>query len=152
MKRSVFIVTSLVTTQLFAQPTINSFTPVSGPIGTLVNISGSNFSANASQNIVYFGAVSAVVSAATSTSLTVTVPPGATYQPITITSNNLTASSSLPFNVTFNGNIGPFTSNSFLPKNNITLGKNPFAVKTGDFDGDGYRDAGKFFYHIHHEK
>jgi len=152
MKRSVFIVTSLVTTQLFAQPTINSFTPVSGPIGTLVNISGSNFSANASQNIVYFGAVSAVVSAATSTSLTVTVPPGATYQPITITSNNLTASSSLPFNVTFNGNIGPFTSNSFLPKNSITLGKNPFAVKTGDFDGDGYRDAGKFFYHIHHEK
>jgi len=130
----------LLSIHLFAQPRITSFSPTNGPIGSAVTISGSNFDPIAAQNIVYFGAVKAAVSNATSTSLTVTVPIGATYQPITVTANNLTASSTLPFNVTFNGNIGPFTSNSFLPKNNITLGKNPFAVTSGDFDGDGKID------------
>ena len=130
----------LLTVHLFAQPRITSFSPTNGPIGSTVAISGFNFDPIAAQNIVYFGAVRAVVSVATSTSLTVIVPPGATYQPITITTNNLTASSNLPFNVTFNGSIGPFTSNTFLPKNNITLGKNPFAVASGDFDGDGKID------------
>ncbi len=141
MKRSAFFIACFIgTTQVFAQPTITSFAPVSGPIGTIVTISGSNFSTTTTQNTVYFGAVRAVVSAATNTSLTVTVPPGATYQPITVTTNSLTASSSMPFDVTFNGNIGPFTSTSFLPRNNITLAKNPFEVKAGDFDGDGKAD------------
>jgi predicted enzyme related to lactoylglutathione lyase len=141
MKRSVFVITTFILTiQLFGQPTINSFTPASGPIGTSVTVSGTNFNTTPSQDIVYFGAVRAVVSAATPTSLTVTVRPGATYQPITVTTNNLTAASNLPFNVTFNGDIGPFTSNSFLAKSNITLGKNLFAVASGDFDGDGKAD------------
>jgi hypothetical protein len=130
----------LLTVHLFAQPRITSFSPTNGPIGSAVTITGSNFDPIAAQNIVYFGAVKAVVSAATSTSLTVIVPPGATYQPITVTTNNLTAFSNLPFNVTFNGNLSAFTSNTFLPKNNISLGKNPFAVASGDFDNNGKAD------------
>lgn len=84
-------------------PTITSFTPTSGPVGTTVTISGSNFSSTAANNIVYFGAVKATVTAATSTSLSVTVPTGATYAPITVTVNGLTTYSQAPFILTFSG-------------------------------------------------
>ncbi|HXB96256.1 MAG TPA: IPT/TIG domain-containing protein [Puia sp.] len=64
-----------------AQPRISQFAPTAGAVGTIVTISGSGFSANASADIVYFGATRATVSAASANSLTVTVPAGATYQP-----------------------------------------------------------------------
>ena len=64
---------------------------MSGPVGTAVTIAGNNFSTVAADNIVYFGAVQAFVTAATTTSLTVKVPTGATYQPITVTTNRLVA-------------------------------------------------------------
>lgn len=82
-------------------PTIFSFTPASGPVGTIVTITGANFSATPTNNIVFFGATQASVTAATSTTLTVKVPIGATYQPITVLTNGLVAYSKLPFVVTF---------------------------------------------------
>lgn len=57
-----------------AQPTIAGFSPESGPVGTSVTISGTNFNTTPAQDIVFFGATRANVSAATATSLTVTVP------------------------------------------------------------------------------
>ncbi|KAA9035489.1 hypothetical protein FW778_21255 [Ginsengibacter hankyongi] len=42
--------------RIFAQPSISSFTPVSGPVGTTVTIKGSGFSPTTAGNIVYFGA------------------------------------------------------------------------------------------------
>ena len=72
-------------------PAISSFTPTSGPIGTTVTITGTNFSTIVANNIVYFGAVRAMVNSATSTSISVIVPIGATYLPITVTVNRLTA-------------------------------------------------------------
>ncbi|MFY8129157.1 MAG: IPT/TIG domain-containing protein, partial [Chitinophagaceae bacterium] len=65
-------------------PTITSFTPLSANVGATVNITGTNFNTNISDNIVFFGATKATVTAATSTSLTVTVPTSASYAPITI--------------------------------------------------------------------
>jgi len=53
-------------------PIINSVNPRVGKIGDVVTITGSNFSSTPSNNIVYFGAVKATVSAASTTSLTVT--------------------------------------------------------------------------------
>ena len=88
---------------IFAQPAINSFTPAFGPVGTIVTIDGSGFSTIAGNNIVYFGAVKAVVTNASSTQLKVVAPPGTTYQPITVTTNYLTAYSRQPFLITFNG-------------------------------------------------
>ncbi len=90
----------LCTLQIFAQaPVISSFTPASGPVGTTVTITGSNFSATPANNIVYFGAVrrNDTVSAASPGSLTVAVPAGTTYQPISITTNNLTVVSHAAF-------------------------------------------------------
>ncbi len=56
------------------QPAITSFTPANGAVGTTVTLTGTNFNATAANNIVFFGATKATVSAATATSLTVAVP------------------------------------------------------------------------------
>jgi len=100
---------------LFAQPTIASFSPASGPVGTVVTITGTNFSATPSSNIVYFGTVMAPVSAASATSLTVTVPAGTSYQPVTVTTGGLTAFSTQTFITTF-ADPGQFTACRFCRK------------------------------------
>ncbi len=125
----------------FAQvPTITSFAPTSGAIGTTVIITGTNFNTTLANNIVFFGATRATVTAGSSTSLTVTVPTGASYQPISVTNitNGLTAYSSKPFITTFP--CGSITSSSFAPKVDFTTGSNPYSVSKGDFDGDGKTD------------
>ena len=124
------------TTVCLAQPSIASFAPASGPIGTLVTISGTNFDTTPTNNIVFFGATQATVSTATIDEITVTVPLGATYMPITIVVNGLLAWSSAPFVVTF-GAVG-IDTNSFDAKVDLTTGDSPFSI--GDLDGDGKSD------------
>lgn len=120
-------------------PTITSFTPASGAIGTTVTITGTNFSAVAANNIVYFGATRATVTAATPTQLTVTVPVGATYQSISVLVNGLTAFSTKPFLVTF-ADGGVIDACSFAPKVDFTSGTQPQSVSIGDLDRDGKPD------------
>ncbi len=137
---SAFIFLSL---HCFPQPSITSFSPVSGPVGTTVTINGANFSTTPSNNIVYFGAVKANVTAATTISLTVTVPAGTTYQPITVTVNNLTAYSNKPFNVTFTGAAPEFTTQSFEEVAHVDSIENTETTKyaIGDLDNDGKIDV-----------
>jgi hypothetical protein len=117
-------------------PTITSFTPTSGPVGTTVRITGTNFNSTAANNVVYFGAVKAQVIVATSTLLTVVTPVGATYAPITVTdlTTGLTAYSAQPFIVTY------ILSPSFARKVDFATGNGPWAVALGDLDGDGKPD------------
>ncbi|HEY4285884.1 MAG TPA: FG-GAP-like repeat-containing protein [Puia sp.] len=125
---------------LLAQPSITSFAPLSGPTGTTVTITGSNFSATPSANIVYFGAAKATVSAASATSLTVTVPTGASYEPLTVTTGGLTAYSTKLFNGTFS-DPGQFTPTAFATPQPVTTGATtPVAVCAKDLDGDGKTD------------
>ena len=77
-----------------------SFTPASGPIGTVVTIRGTGFSATANQNTVTFNGTGATVSAASDTQLTVTVPGGATTGTISVTSPAGSDSSASAFTVT----------------------------------------------------
>jgi hypothetical protein len=125
--------------RIFAQPYISSFTPTSGPVGTAVTINGSNFSPTATGNIVYFGAVKAVVTNASSTSLKAIVPIGATYQPITVTTSNLTAYAAEPFIITFNG-CGTFSSASFSPGDALVTQSFLNSLVLNDLDGDGKPD------------
>ena len=125
---------------LYAQvPTVTSFSPSSGSVGTVVTITGINFSATAASNTVYFGATKATVTTAIATQLTVTVPSGATYQPITVTVSGLTAYSNTPFIVTF-----PSTAlidlTSFATKVDFGTGTGPQSIAVGDVDGDGKPD------------
>jgi hypothetical protein len=124
---------------VYAQPTIISFSPQVGPVGTVVAIKGTNFSSVPANNIVYFGAVKALVTTATNTSLLTIVPSGATYQPITITVNNLTAFSTKEFVVTFPHSCS-LSSFSFEPKRDFYTGNFPFSTSAADFDGDGKID------------
>jgi hypothetical protein len=55
-------------------PTIIRFLSTSCIIGTLVTITGNSFNATSDQNIVFFGAIKATVSTASTIRLTVTVP------------------------------------------------------------------------------
>jgi len=58
-------------------PTISSIAPDSGALNSTVVITGTNFSSNTSQDLVSFNGVTASISSATSTQLTVVVPQGA---------------------------------------------------------------------------
>lgn len=130
-------------TFLNRQPVITGISPVSGPIGTSVVINGSGFSTIPLENIVYFGAVKATVNAATSNSLTVTVPVGATFQPISVTrpQSHLTAYWQKPFIVTFQGAGTSFSAASFADQLKFsTPGINPSSIYQADFDGDGKTD------------
>jgi glucose/arabinose dehydrogenase len=80
---------------------ITSFTPASGSAGTTVTLTGTQFSPVPAENTVKFGEVLATVTAASASSLTVTVPEAATIGDvlITVTANGKTASSIRPFSV-----------------------------------------------------
>jgi sugar lactone lactonase YvrE len=65
-------------------PTITSFSPTSGPVGTLVTITGSNFRAEGLSDTILFGGLVAHVVRATSTSTEVLVPRGASTGVLTV--------------------------------------------------------------------
>ena len=129
------------TSSIFAQPTITSFAPASGPVGTAVTITGTNFNTTAVNNIVFFGATKAVVNTATSTSLNVIVPLGSTYRYISVTDTTigLTAYSRQPFIVTFSCG-GLINVNSFAPRTDSATGSSPDGIAIGDLEGDGKPD------------
>lgn len=132
---------SLNTLILLAQkPTITNFSPTSGVVGTIVTITGTNFNATAAQNVVFFGATKATVTAASATSLTVTVPVGATFQPISVLnlSSVLTGFSSVPFRVTYVG--GSISEFSFEDGLDFAAGTLSLYLANGDLDGDGKTD------------
>lgn len=122
-------------------PSITSFAPNFGPIGTTVTITGTNFNTTAANNIVYFGPVRATVNASTATTLTVVVPSGANYQPISVlnTETGLHAQSVLPFRVTFSSGLNIDTT-SFAPRIDSITASRPSGVATGDLNNDGKPD------------
>lgn len=82
---------------LFSQaPTISSFSPASGPVGTLVTITGTNLSSPTAFTI---GAVSAIVVSDNGTTLTGMVMPGATTGTVSVTTAGGTATGSGSFAV-----------------------------------------------------
>ena len=92
-------------------PTISSFTPTSGAVGTSVTITGTNFTG---ATAVKFNGTSASFTVGSSTSITATVPSGATTGTISVTTPNGTATSSSSFTVTTSGGGAP-TISSFSP-------------------------------------
>jgi hypothetical protein len=120
-------------------PWITSFHPAVAPSGSLVNLVGTNFSAIASNNVVYFGATRAHVTAASETSLSVLVPVGATFAPPTVTVNGLMGAARQGFIPTFSGG-GLLVATNFAPRFNLPTGDGPHQVVIADLDGDGKPD------------
>lgn len=121
-------------------PVVTLFTPISGPVGTSITITGLNFDPNPANNIVLFGAVRANITSATTTQLTGTVPVGSTYAPVSVlnTTTGLSGTSLKPFNVVF-ADSSNFTGHSFT--NVVTyLGVSGRDIEGADMDNDGKPD------------
>ena len=82
---------SMFTVVAATAPTLSSIAPTSGKVGSTVTLSGTGFSTTSSQNTVKFNGTTATVTNATATSLTVTVPTGATSGNVTVTVNGKTS-------------------------------------------------------------
>ncbi len=139
MKKSIlcFIVLLCIQFASAQTPVISSFTPVTGAPGTIVTITGNNFSTTAANNVVFFGSVKGTVSASTATTLTVVVPLGAGYESISVAVNNLIAYSNKPFTVTYPEGGMDFVSTSFAAKTDYSGGG---TVIDADWDNDGKID------------
>jgi len=81
-------------------PTITGFTPANGTIGTVVTLTGTNFGSIAQGgSTVRFNGTAAVATSVTPTSITTTVPLGATTGMMSVQTAGGTASSATPFTV-----------------------------------------------------
>ncbi|HVV04957.1 MAG TPA: FG-GAP-like repeat-containing protein [Puia sp.] len=130
---------------LSGPPVIDAISPASGPVGTAVILSGSNFDALPSNNIVYFGATRATVQSASATQLNCMVPIGASYEPISVlnTRTGLIGQSLKPFATTFD-DTSNFTPGSFVQGASLALPNNYIYTKYmigKDLDGDGKVDV-----------
>ncbi len=121
------------------QIAINTVSPLMGPVGSTVTITGNNFSTTPPLNKVYFGAVEATVLTSTVTELTVSVPPGATYAPVSVRVGELSSRYRLPFVTTFSSGV-TFDNTHFAAPVNFTFANANYDIEVGDLNRDGQPD------------
>ncbi len=120
-------------------PVVTSVTPGVGLVGSSVVISGSNFSST--NNTVSFGATQVTnVTSPSSTSITVAVPAGATFAPVSVTADGGTGSSEGPFFPDF-ATATTFSSSSFAAKSDFSTGTSPLILSVGDLNADGLSEV-----------
>lgn len=109
-------------------PIITSVSPSKGVLGSNVIINGTGFSETPSDNVVYFGATSGLVTSSSTTTIAVQAPAGLSYQNISLTNQNsgLQTQSNPTYTHTFAGE-GVITTNSFAPE---------VLLATGNFYGN----------------
>ena len=78
-------------------PTVSGFTPTSGPVGTVVTLTGTHFTGATA--VAFHGVPATKFSAASDTQVTVTVPAGATSGAIAVTTPGGSGSSTASFTV-----------------------------------------------------
>jgi len=108
-------------------PTITSFAPTSGPVGTSVTISGTNFTG---ATAVAFTGVSASFTVTSDTSIQATVPAGATTGPLSVTTPAGTATSASSFTVVSAPAIASFTPTSGPVGTTVTISGTNFSGAT----------------------
>jgi hypothetical protein len=91
-------------------PTLSSFTPAGGPVGTSITITGSHLDG---ATAVTFNGTSATFTVDSDNQITAAVPSGAGTGPIAVTTPAGTAASSTSFTIT----LAPPTISSFSPSN-----------------------------------
>ena len=124
------------------RPLITCISPNIAKAGSPVTITGMNFNAAPSGNIVWFGDVKANVTASTSTQINCIIPASAKTAPVAIlnTSTHLQGASLVPYAIVF-ADSSNFTPNSFIVSNIYGYGETlTTAAVPGDFDGDGKTD------------
>lgn len=127
---------------VYGPPTITSISSTAGPVGSPVTITGDRFDPTASNNQVHFGAARAVVNASTSGTIDVTVPIGATHQPVTVTNmlTRLTGNAPTGYSVIFPSGRS-IESSSFQSATTVGFGNNLREIILADLDNDGRVDV-----------
>ena len=121
-------------------PGISSLTPMQGKPGDTVHLAGTNFSPVAASNIVYFGAMRAVISNASVTGLDVIVPAAAAYAPLSVTVAGLIGQSRGSFLPTFDPLGVGFGAGSYAPFVSLPVVSPQLGFALGDLNGDGKPD------------
>ena len=113
-------------------PNISTLTPNNGPVGTSVNIAGANFGASQGTSTITFNGVSAATASSWSaSSITVSVPPGATTGSVIVTVGGQ-ASDALTFTVTVPGpSISALTPNNGPVGTSVTIAGSNFGASQG---------------------
>jgi len=116
-----------------AAPTISSFTPVSGPIGTAVTINGSHFTGATA--VRFNGTAATSFTVVSDSQITTAVPAGATTGAVSVTTPGGTSSSSAVFTVT----VPDFTLGASPSSGNVVAGSSTTytvtVTPTGGFTG-----------------
>ncbi len=94
-----FLGTTVVGTAWSAEPNISSLSPASGPIGTAVTVSGSNFGATQGTSTIKFNGVAGTPTSWSNTVIVVPVPTGSTTGPVVVTVGGF-VSNGITFTVT----------------------------------------------------
>ncbi|MBN8524244.1 MAG: IPT/TIG domain-containing protein [Planctomycetes bacterium] len=109
-------------------PVVTSFTPTSGPGGTSVTITGTNFTG---ATAVAFNGIAATYTVNSSTQITASVPTGATTGIITVTTAGGSATSATSFTVSVAPTITSFTPTSGPVGTSVTITGTNFTGATG---------------------
>jgi PKD repeat protein len=122
-------------TVTWAAPTITSFTPTGGPVGTLVNIYGTTF--HNVTSVKFNGTPAVTYGANSETWIQAYVPLGATTGPISVTTSSGTDTSTSPFTVTGSApTISSFTPTSGPVGASVDIQGTNFSGATGvQFNG-----------------
>lgn len=119
------------------KPVVNSYAPISAPIGTEITIIGKNFNAAPEKNLVSFGATRATVLSSTTTEIKVKVPAGASVATLSVldATSGLVGESVREFVPTY---IGDFKKGDLQ----LRVGNTDFIYQTvvEDMDSDGKPD------------
>ncbi|MBN8651015.1 MAG: VCBS repeat-containing protein [Cytophagales bacterium] len=128
----------LYTNQTISAPNIsvNTISPLVAPVGSTVTITGNKFSSDITKNTVWFGGVKAQVLTASKNEITVTVPPGAGYERVSVTRDNRTSRYHLPFSTTFSSGV-TFDGTSFAAPVTFPVTGADYDVEAADLNGDG---------------
>ncbi|MGV1012758.1 MAG: LamG-like jellyroll fold domain-containing protein [Flavobacterium sp.] len=139
------------TLTILPQPAIiSSFSPKNIAEGGVLTITGEGFSITTTENSVYIGGIKCSVTAATTTSLTVTIPSGVSHSKILYsnTNSNNTAVSAdyLSIKYSWPNNILPNSANFANTQTSIALDSPLFSGNSdrfsiADFENDGKPDV-----------
>lgn len=112
--------------------TLEGFSPSNGIVGTLVTITGTNFSTATGNNVVKFNNATAIVLSATASSLTATVPSGAMTGKISVTVDGKTATSATDFTVVYLPAITDFAPETGVIGTTVIITGSNFSSAIGD--------------------
>ncbi|HEX5169447.1 MAG TPA: FG-GAP-like repeat-containing protein [Cyclobacteriaceae bacterium] len=124
------------------KPDIKSIDKAKAEVGELVTIKGDNFGGDASRLVVFFGGVKGSILSASNQVIEVTVPPGTTYNSISVTNllSGLTGYTSEQFLLSYGG-LHPFQTTNLGPQLDFAAEKGLYDLCLCDFDGDNRDDV-----------